>query len=296
MCGAAVRSRSFVVRLCIVAILSRVVAWLFSRPRSAPILEDALRLYHAPSSYYSMIARLALVEGGRAYESIVVDIHRRKANLRPDYVRLNPNMTVPTLVEGDRVIADSRDIVLFAFGTAEDALDEATARWLAAQYAFPIEDLTFGALLSSNPLARVAVPRSLAGAEARLRRLAGDHPDLRDAYLRRADVFAARQRTFDPANVGRLFAERRAGALSLLDGLEDALSDGRSTIAPAAYGPADVAWTALLARLHWVKLAPEIARRPNVARYAAAMFARPSFERADVWLRLKLLPMLKQVL
>ena len=35
------------------------------------------RLYQTPSSYYSMIARLALAEGGIAYERIFVDIHFR---------------------------------------------------------------------------------------------------------------------------------------------------------------------------------------------------------------------------
>src|SRR5262245_46513724 len=56
------------------------------------------RLYHAPSSYYSMIARLALAEGGIAYEPVFVEIHVRMTQQQPDYVRLNPNMTVPTLV------------------------------------------------------------------------------------------------------------------------------------------------------------------------------------------------------
>jgi Glutathione S-transferase, N-terminal domain len=59
------------------------------------------RLYHAASSYYSMIARLALAEGGIAYEPVFVEIHFRMAQQQPDYVRLNPNMTVPTLVLAD---------------------------------------------------------------------------------------------------------------------------------------------------------------------------------------------------
>ncbi|MGH7040993.1 MAG: glutathione S-transferase family protein, partial [Acetobacteraceae bacterium] len=59
------------------------------------------RLYHTPSSYYSMIARLALAEGGVAWEPVFVDIHFRMSQQRPDYVRLNPGMTVPTLVLAD---------------------------------------------------------------------------------------------------------------------------------------------------------------------------------------------------
>jgi glutathione S-transferase len=44
----------------------------------------APRLYHALSSYYSMIARLALVEGGVVYESVVVDIHLKMVQQQPD--------------------------------------------------------------------------------------------------------------------------------------------------------------------------------------------------------------------
>ena len=42
------------------------------------------RLYHTPSSYYSMIARLALAEGGVAYEPVFVDIHFRMSQQEPD--------------------------------------------------------------------------------------------------------------------------------------------------------------------------------------------------------------------
>ena len=93
-------------------------------------------------------------------------------------------MTVPTLVDGERVLADSRDILLFAFGQTRESLDAETVRWVAAQYAFPIEELTFAWLLGWNALARRAVPRSLVSAEAQLRTLAKEHPDLADAYLR----------------------------------------------------------------------------------------------------------------
>ena len=42
------------------------------------------RLYQTPSSYYSMIARLALAEGGIAYERIFIDIHFRMSQQQPD--------------------------------------------------------------------------------------------------------------------------------------------------------------------------------------------------------------------
>ena len=65
------------------------------------------RLYQTPSSYYSMIARLALAEGGIAHERVFVDIHYRLSQQQPDYVRINPGMTVPTLVLADRGVTAS---------------------------------------------------------------------------------------------------------------------------------------------------------------------------------------------
>jgi tetrachloro-p-hydroquinone reductive dehalogenase len=243
-----------------------------------------------------MIARLALVETKRSFTGVTVDIHRRLAQFEPDYVRLNPSMTVPTLVDGDRVMPDSLRILLFAFGKTMEDLDDATKPWVKNHYAFPIEELTFGWLLSWNPIVRRAVPKQLASAERRLRALAVEHPDLADAYRRRAEVFAARLRTFDPAGVAALFDDRRRAALGHLDTLDAALRDGRATLVPSGYGPADVVWTVFLARLHWARLGPEIARRPALARYTAGMFARPSFEEADVWRRIKILSMIRHVL
>ena len=68
-------------------------------------MPDALpKLHHSPSSYYSTIARLALVERGIAFEPVKVDIHRRAEQTTPAYARLNPGMTVPTLETDGRVL------------------------------------------------------------------------------------------------------------------------------------------------------------------------------------------------
>src|SRR5262249_22635239 len=106
-------------------------------PRAKP------RLFHTPSSYYSMIARLALAEGGVVYEPVFVDIHFRMSQQRPGYVRLNPNMTVPTLVLADRILDQSRDIAERALGVDEATLGGEARAWLDLHYAYPIEQLTF---------------------------------------------------------------------------------------------------------------------------------------------------------
>ncbi len=241
------------------------------------------RLYHARSSYYSMIARLALIEGGVAYEPVVVDIHLRMAQQRPDYVRLNPNMTVPTLVLPDRVLDQSRDIAEYALGVGEATLDGDTKAWLDLHYGYPIEELTFGGLLARNPLARIMIPKRLESIRRRLLERAAQTPDLAKTYEERAAVFAERVRTFDPASVVQLAQKRRAEAIGFMDRLEQALHDGRGVIVPPAYGAADVVWTVFLARMEFVGLGVELRKRPALARYWRAVQARPSFAPADIW-------------
>jgi tetrachloro-p-hydroquinone reductive dehalogenase len=245
-------------------------------------------LYSAPPSYYSQIARLALAEAGLDFETVTIDIHRRRQNIEPDYVRLNSNMTVPTLVLPDKTLTESRDILEFALGTGED---EAKA-WVDRQYSYPIDELTFGKLTSWNPIARKMIPRSMSSQETRLRELASQNPDLAQAYLRRSEVFAHRVRTFDGAKVAALWGERLGQAREHLDALERALSDGRATLVPSGYGPADAVWTVFLARIRFLHLGEDIEKRPAVLRYTEEMFKRPSFAKADVWTSIELLKLL----
>lgn len=250
------------------------------------MVEPRPRLYHALSSYYSMIARLALAEGGIAYESVVIDIHLKMVQQRPDYVRLNPNMTVPTLVLPDRMLDDSRDIAEYALGVSGATLDGDTKAWLDLHYGYPVEQLTFGKLLARSSLARIMIPKRLDAVRRRLLKRAAQNPDLANAYEARAEDFAARIRAFDPATVVRLAETRRAEAIGFMDRLEQTLGDGRAVLVPPAYGAADVVWTVFLARMEFVGMGGELQKRPALARYWRAMQARPSFGPADIWTKL----------
>ena len=244
------------------------------------------RLYHALSSYYSMIARLALIEGGIAYESAVIDIHLKMVQQQPDYVRLNPNMTVPTLVLPDRVLDQSRDIAEYALGVNEATLDGDTKAWLDLHYGYEVEQLTFGGLLARNRLARTMIPKRLDSVRRRLLERAAQNPDLAEVYKARAEAFARRIRAFEPATVVRLAETRRAEAIGFMDRLEQTLSDGRAVLVPPAYGVADVVWTVFLGRMEFVGMGAEIQKRPALARYWRAMQARPSFAPADIWTKM----------
>ncbi|WP_319532373.1 glutathione S-transferase family protein [uncultured Cohaesibacter sp.] len=65
-----------------------------------------LKLYHGITSVCSIKVRIGLAEIGLDYEDAVVDLQKGEQH-DPDYVRLNPDHVVPTLVDGNRVLVES---------------------------------------------------------------------------------------------------------------------------------------------------------------------------------------------
>lgn len=69
-----------------------------------------LTLYHSAYSTCSQKVRLTLAEKGLKYTSNELSFAKQE-QLDPDYLRINPNGVVPTLVDGDDIITDSSVIV-----------------------------------------------------------------------------------------------------------------------------------------------------------------------------------------
>ena len=65
-----------------------------------------LNLYDAPHSTCSQKVRLCLAEKKLPFEEIKLDLGAGKDHLKPDYLKLNPNGVVPTLVDDGRPIID----------------------------------------------------------------------------------------------------------------------------------------------------------------------------------------------
>jgi glutathione S-transferase len=66
-----------------------------------------LKLYNAPHSTCSQKVRICLAEKGLPFEDIRLDLGKGKDQLKPEYLKLNPNGVVPTLVDDGEVIIDS---------------------------------------------------------------------------------------------------------------------------------------------------------------------------------------------
>ena len=69
-----------------------------------------LHLYHTGFSNCAMRVRIALEEKGLEWTSHLVDILKGE-NLTEEYIGINPNAVVPTLVDDGVVIIDSADII-----------------------------------------------------------------------------------------------------------------------------------------------------------------------------------------
>ena len=65
-----------------------------------------LELYHANHSTCSQKVRLCIAEKGLKYESHLINL-ATKEQLDPDYMKINPNGVVPTLVHDGSVVIDS---------------------------------------------------------------------------------------------------------------------------------------------------------------------------------------------
>ncbi|MEP7032276.1 MAG: glutathione S-transferase family protein [Pseudolabrys sp.] len=66
-----------------------------------------LTLYNAAHSTCSQKVRICLAEKNLKFEDIRLDLGKGKDHLKPDYLKINPNGVVPTLVDDGAVIIDS---------------------------------------------------------------------------------------------------------------------------------------------------------------------------------------------
>ena len=77
-----------------------------------------LKLYHYGDSLCSIKARLVLEEKGVAYESRFVDLMKFE-NLKPEYLKLNPNGVVPTIDHDGKIVIESSIILEYVNDTFE---------------------------------------------------------------------------------------------------------------------------------------------------------------------------------
>lgn len=240
-----------------------------------PVPDAELVLYHAWQSSASRKVRLCLEEKGLAYTGIFVRLLKNE-QLAPQYLSLNPNGVVPTLVHQGRAIIESTVINEYL----EDVYPEQPLRpsdpYLRArmrvwtQYADTdvIKDLM---VLNWN---RMMGPTARAWSDKELEeRLARTPMPLRREQWRRV----ARKPFTEE--------ERQAAAKRLTHMLvrtEAALADGPWLAGPA-YSLAEVSLAPYMIRIGELEeFGTRLGQFPRTADWWARVMARPAFARAKI--------------
>lgn len=232
----------------------------------------ALELYHGDISVCSQKARIGLVEKGLDWISRPVDLHKGE-HRTPEYLALNPDAVVPTLVHDGLVVRESSLIIDYADRLSPDnplmpgdpAAEVRTRLWLLRTLAIheAINSMTFATVVREAQLAT----RTAEELEAFY--AAPPNPQI---GAKRRDLFTHGAQS--------VFVD---GALHVLTGMFRDMSaqlDGQDWL-EGAYSLADIALVAYVDRLERLGMAGLWEGRfDGIADWLARNRARPSFAAA----------------
>lgn len=238
-------------------------------------MRNDIVLYDSQGSPCARRVRAVLLEKGLEWTTRVVDLTRMEQK-RPEYLALNPNGVVPTLVHGERVIYESNVITEYlddVFPTPRlyphDPWGCAQAKmWQAFELAMAKEYRPLMYLRVIGPFDRLR-PRDEVMADARR---STDDPAHLDWIARVYDGTAVSED--EARHLEALLAQR-------LDRLEQALA-GRDWLLREDFTIADLSVAPRVAMYPLVQLPLE--RHPNVCAWLARVQARPAFA-ASEWVR-----------
>lgn len=230
-----------------------------------------LKLYNSPASVCSIKARLGLTEIGLDYDSIQLDLAKGEQHT-PEYLALNPNGVIPTLIDGDLVLGESSLIIEYLDRNYNDSklmpkerVAEAKARqWLVRTIGIhaAINTITFSTEARDKMLAN-NTPEQIEALIAKM-------PDPA-ARLKRADLI---ENGLDSPYVSQAFATLRR----TFTDIEEAVSTQPWVTGPE-YGIVDVALLSYIDRLERLGYAGLWAEStPKVGEWLARCQARPSYD------------------
>ena len=229
-------------------------------------------LYHAGMSVCSEKVRIMFAERGTDYVSKTLDL-RAGDQQKPEYLKLNPNAVVPTIVHDGNVVIESNIILEYLAEvlpgtplTTATPLGRTKMRYWTKQLDESIHQLTsvisfaigFRYQLLAKPREEVlAMLNKIPDAARRERQIA--------IYEKGVDAphFGPAIKRFD----------------KMLADMEKDLSSSK-WLAGADYSLADMAFTPYVNRLEQLQLSHMWDKRPKVAAWFDATRARPSFKKA----------------
>lgn len=228
----------------------------------------ALKLYHSPISTCSQKVRVCLAEKGLAFESCVIDFGKQE-HLSDEYLAINPNGVVPTLVHDGRTIIDSSVICeyvedvwpenpLAPDGAADRATMRAWMRYLEEVPTTAIRVPSFNKLFAKS-LAQIPGPEFSQMIEKM---------PLRKAFYRKLEGESGFNQDLYTDSIERLE--------STLVRVEKALSSSRWLLADQ-FSIADILLIPTIVRMDDIGLSGMWHDKKRVTRWYKEVQARPSF-------------------
>jgi glutathione S-transferase len=231
-----------------------------------------IELYHNDMSVCAAKVRIVLAEKGLEWKGHTLNLRAGEA-LKPEYLRLNPNGVVPTLVHDGQVVIESTVICEYL----DDVWPETPLRprdpYARTRMRLWTKQLDEGVHASTGTLSTCIAFRHqhLKKSPDELKRYFDSipQPDRRER-LQKAVEFGMDSPTFAPAlrRFDRLIAD-----------IDRTLTEG-DWLAGDSFSLADVAYTPYMVRLEHLGLDDAFRSRPRVVAWRDRLFARPSFKTA----------------
>lgn len=231
-----------------------------------------IELYHNDMSVCAAKVRIVLAEKGLEWKGYALNLRAGDA-LKPEYLRLNPNGVVPTLVHDGHVVIESTVICEYL----DDVWVETPLRprdpYARTRMRLWTKQLDEGVHAATGTISTCIAFRHqhLKKTSEELKRYFESIPQPeRRERLQKAVEFGMDSPTFAPAlrRFDRLIAD-----------IDRTLTEG-DWLASDSYSLADVAYTPYMIRLEHLGLGDMIRSRPRVAAWRERLFARPSFKTA----------------
>lgn len=231
-----------------------------------------LALYHNAVSTCSQKVRLVLDHKGLPFESREVDLLAGGQH-DPEYVKLNPNHVVPTLVHDGAVLIESTLINEYlddAFPDPPMRAADPVRRHAGRMWT---KKLDTGVHAATGVVTFAIGPRPL---------LLQQPPEVREASIEAIPDparRAGRRSVIEHGVKAPEFAGALHAMLGLLDEMEAALAPG-AWLSGEAFGLADAALLPYVLRLDHLAITPAIEARPQVAAWYTQVQALPAYETA----------------
>jgi len=226
-----------------------------------------LELYHSINSVCAQKVRVALAEKGLDCQEHLMTLQGDQFD--PDYLKLNPNGVVPTLVHDGKPVIES-SVILYYIDEVfpqhplmpEDPHERATVRLFNKL----IDEYVHTACMTLS-FATAFRPRMLRMGEGEREAEFAKAPNQKRSDIKRDVTAHGLQSHYVADAVGQ--------HEKLLAAMEAALADG-PYLAGRSYTLADIAVLPYLLRLELVRLQPMWDKRPRVADWWERIRARPS--------------------